>query len=54
MFQEWLVCQKPALLWEIAVSLEPRMLGFNATFIRDSWERVAFGTLRGFASMATG
>jgi hypothetical protein len=54
MFQEWLVCQKPALLWEIAVCLEPRMLGFNAAFIREAWERVAFNTLKGFESLATG
>jgi GIY-YIG catalytic domain len=54
MFEEWLVCQKPALLWEIAASLEPRMLGFNAAFIRDAWERVAFSTLKGFESLATG
>ncbi len=54
MFHEWLSHQRPALLWEIAVSLEPRMVGFNATFIRDSWERVASGTLRGFESISTG
>jgi len=54
MFRDWLVFQRPALLWEIAVSLEPRMLGFNATFIRETWERVTFGTLRGLESTATG
>ncbi len=54
MFEDWLVCQKPALLWEIAFSLDPRMLGFNAAFIRDAWERVAFRTLKGFESLATG
>jgi hypothetical protein len=54
MFQEWLACQKPALLWEIAVFLEPRMFGFGAAYIRDAWERVAIGSLKGFESLATG
>ena len=42
--QGWLECQKPALLWELAALLEPRMTGFNASFIHASWERLASGS----------
>lgn len=54
MFHEWLNFGQPGLLWEIAASLEPRMLGFNAAFIRDTWERVAFGSSRRLGSVTTG